>query len=565
VVPDKEKRRFKRYSYITDFQISIGEKTFQACLKDFSLNGVCFTIKDAESINSATNVNIKIDELNMVVQGKVVWTKKNGSDLIVGVERNSISGFLKYFPLSDILLDLQRSGKTGVLEIRNGGTCKKIYIQNGDIIFAASNLEEDRIGEVLIKCGKLTLEQYFHSLDVMKKTGKRHGTVLVELGYIKPAEIFGIVTNHVEEIILGLFRWKDGKFVFKEGPLPSQEVITLKISAANLIYRGCKRIDTITQIINNLPSLNSILYFSEDPLNLFQDIKLYERDNEILSLIDGKRTIREILSLSPLNNFQTMKTIYALISARMIEINEKENNIIEDKIREEILKEDEEVVLDSSFVQKTEELYERLPSINYYELLEVTKWSQHEEIKRAYYRKAKEFHPDRHFYLTSDTLKNKLNDIFSTLTIAYKTLSDPVTRKEYDEILSSKTLNGESSNRQIAKAKFEEGRIAFNNKLYSEAATLFGQAVYLDGSVPEYHFHLGLALKNDNKLHEAEASINNALKLEPFNAIYLAELGNIYLKLGLNLRAKTIFEKAIKFDPYNQKATEGLNCIECQF
>ncbi len=561
--PAKEKRNFKRYSYSTDLHISIEGKTFQACLKDFSLKGVCFTINNIQTIPPGTNVNMKIDELGMVVQGKVIWTKHNGSCLTVGVERNSISGLLKYFPLPDIFLDLQRSGKTGILEIRNGNICKKIYIQNGDIIFAVSNLEEDRIGEVLLKLGKLTLEQYYHSLDVMKKTGRRHGSVLIELGYLKPEEIFGIVTHHVEEIILGLFKWKDGKFVFKEGPLPSEELITLKLSAANLIYRGCKRIDNVTHIRNTFPPLDAILYYSLDPLNLFQDIKLYERDNEIFSLIDGTRTVREILSSSPLNNFQTMKTLYALLNARIIEIHETDK--IEDKIGEEILREDKDVVLDSSFIQKTEELYEKLPSINYYELLEVTKWSTHGEIKRAYYKKAREFHPDRHFSLTSDTLKNKLNDIFSALTIAYKTLSDPETRKEYNEGLSNNTINGESNNHQIAKAKFEEGKIALNKNFYADAVTLFRQAIYLDSSVAEYHFYLGKALVKENKLHEAEDAINNALKLEPSNAIYMAELGNIYLKLGFNLRAKNTFEKAVKFDPYNENATKGLHSIESIF
>lgn len=554
----KEKRNFKRYIYSTGFHVSIEGKTFKACLKDFSLKGISFIVDNIQSISPGTKVNINIDEFNIAIQGKVVWTKQNRSGLIVGVERDLISGLLRYFPLSDIFLDLQRSGKTGILEIRNGNICKKIYIQNGDIIFAVSNLEEDRIGEVLLKIGKLTLEQYYHSLDVMKRTGRRHGSVLVDLGYIKPKEIFGIVTHHVEEIILELFRWKEGKFIFKEGPLPSEELITLKLSAANLIYRGCKRIENLTHIINTFPPLDSILYYSEDPLNLFQDIKLYERDNEILSLIDGTRTVREILSLSPMNNFQTMKTLFALLNARIIEI--QETNKIKDEIREEILREEKEVELDSSFIHKTEELYERLTSIDYYELLGVSKWSTYDDIKRAYYKKARKFHPDRHFSLTSDTLKNKLNDIFSTLTIAYKTLSDPVTRKEYDEGLSNNTINGECDNRQLAKVKFEEGKIAFNKKLYGEASTLFRQAVYLDSSIAEYHFYLGLVLEKENKLHEAEESINNALKLEPSNTVYMSELGNIYMKLGFNLRAKNIFEKVIKFDPSNEHAIQGLNC-----
>jgi curved DNA-binding protein CbpA len=552
----KDRKKFKRYSHLAEFQIPIGGITYQAYTNNFSLNDICFTIKGMPTITSGTAVDIKIEELNLDIQGKVLWTKKNGLGFTVDVERRSISGLLKHFPLSDIFLDLQRNEKTGILEVKDGNICKKIYIKNGDITFAASNLEEDRLGEVLIKAGRLTLEQYSHSFDVMKKTGKRHGSVLVELGYLKPKEVFLAVTNQVEEIILSLFQWKEGRFEFKEGPLPSEEVITLKLSAANLIYRGCKRMDNITNIRNTFPPMDAILYYSKDPLNLFQDIKLYEKDKEIVSLIDGSRTLQEIFSMSPLNNFETVKTLHALISARIIEIHEKDE--MGDKIGEEVLRETEEVVLDSSFVEKVEELYNKLESSNYYELLEVTKWSTADDIKRAYYKKAKEFHPDRHFYLTSNTLKNKLDNLFSTLTIAYKTLSDLKMKKEYDESLSSRTLPGTGRNLDMAKAKFEEGKMALKKRLFADAAALFGQAVYLDNSVPDYHFYLGLTLENEKKLHEAEDAVNKALKLAPFNALYMAELGHIYLELGLNLRAKTTFEKAIKFDPSNERATEGL-------
>jgi len=555
----KDKRRFKRYTRLAEFQLFIGGNTYQAYTKNFSLNGICFTIKGMPPIPLGTPVDIKIEELSLCMPGKVAWTKQNGSGLMVGVEMSSISGLLKHFPLSDIFLDLQRNEKTGILEVRDSNICKRIYIKNGDIIFAASNLEEDRLGEVLIKVGRLTLEQYYHSFDVMKKTGKRHGSILVELGYLKPKEIFWAVTNQVEEIILSLFQWKEGKFEFKEGSLPSEEVITLKLSAANLIYRGCKRIDNIAHIRNTFLPMDTILNHSKDPLNLFQDIKLNEKDEEIRSLIDGGRTVREILSISPLDNFQTIKTLYALMSARIIEIHEKDGT--EDKIGEEILKEAEEAVLDSSFVENVEELYNRLPSINYYDLLSVSKWSTSDVIKRAYYKKAREFHPDRHFYLTSNTLKNKLNNLFSILTIAYKTLSDPKMRKEYDESLSSRTLPGDGHNLDMAKAKFEEGKMALRKKIYADAAALFGQAVYLDNSVPDYHFYLGLTLENEKKLHEAEESVSKALKLDPFNSLYMGELGHIYLELGLNLRAKNTFEKAVKFDPSNERATEGLQKV----
>ncbi len=431
-------------------------------------------------------------------------------------ERLSTSGHLKQCHLSDIFLSLQRSEKTGILELKNGPICKKVYIKNGNMIFAASNQEEDRLGEFLIKAEKITLDQYYQSIEGMKRTGKRQGTVLVELGYLKPKDLMWAITHQVEEIILSLFQWEDGEFEFKEGPLPSEEVITLKLSTANLIYRGIKRINNVTSIKNACPPVNAILYYSAEPIDLFQDIKLDEKDKVILSLIDGIRKVLDIISLSPLGSLQTMKILYALMSTRIIEIKEKGQGV-EDKIGEKILKEPEGE-FDSAFVEKVEALYDRLSSTDFYTILGITKWYTSAEIKGAYYRKAKEFHPDKHFYLPSETLKNKLNAVFSHLTIAYKTLSDSKMKREYDMGLSSRVAPVESSNSEVARIKFMEGKAALSRKSCTEAVELFRQAVNLKNSIAVYHFYLGLALGEEKKFREAEGSMNNALKLDPSNA-----------------------------------------------
>lgn len=554
----KDRRRFKRYKHKGGFRLSVGGKSFNAKIYDFSLGGIGFSVEDAPPLTEGSIVDLKIEDLNLDIEGMVVWAAQVNSHLKVGVERKIISGLLKHYLLPDILLDLQRSEKDGILEIKYGSISKRIYIKNGDMVFATSNKEEDRMGEILLRAGKISVDQHYQSVDIMKKTGKRQGTVLVELGYLKPENLIWAVRHQVEEIILSLFQWEDGEFVFIEGPLLSEEVITLKLSAANLIYRGIKKINNLTRIKNATPPMDVILYYSTDPMNLFQDINLDNTDKDILSMIDGKRNIKEIISISPLDNFSTIKTLYALLNTRIIELKEKE--LTEEETLEEITKEHKREI-DPAFINKVEDFYKRCGVTDYYSILGVEKWSTQDKIKKAYYKVAKKFHPDIHFLMSSETLKNKLNIIFSHITDAYKTLSDSKMRREYDFSLSIRPAKIESNNVEIARAKFKEGKEAFRKKVYKEAAELFGQAVYLDSSVADYHFHFGLGLIKEKNWPEAERAISNALKIAPFNADYMAELGYIYLQLGFKLRAKNTFEKAIKSEPSNERAAEGLQKV----
>jgi curved DNA-binding protein CbpA len=559
MLSDKDRRRFKRYRLKSGFHLSIGGNSFQANTIDYSLGGIGLSIENTPPVTPGSVIDLKVEDLNLNIDGKIVWSGQVNSHLRVGIEGQSISGFLKHYLLADIFLDMHRSEKDGILEIRNGSTSKRIYMKNGDMIFATSNKEEDRLAEVMLKAGRLTIDQYYQSVDIMKKTGKRQGAALVELGYLKPEDVIWIVRHQVEEIILSLFQWEDGKFVFMEGPLPSDEVITLKLSTANLIYRGIKRINSLTHIKNAMPTKDTILYYSTDPMNLFQDINLDNKDKDILSLIDGKRNIHEILSISPLDNFQTMKTLYALICTRIIEL--KGKGLTEDNTFEEIKKEPK-IKVDSAFIEKVEDFHKKLEFTDYYSILGIEKWATLDKIKKAYYKAAKEFHPDKHLYLPSETLKPKLNMIFSQITDAYKILSDPKMRREYDRSLSNRPAKIGSNKLEIARARFKEGKDAFKKGAYTEAAELFGQAAYLDSSVPAYHFYHGLSLTKNKKLGEAEKAISKALKIEPFNADYMAEVGHIYLQLGFNLRAKNTFEKAIKLDPANERAAEGLQKIK---
>jgi Flp pilus assembly protein TadD len=71
--------------------------------------------------------------------------------------------------------------------------------------------------------------------------------------------------------------------------------------------------------------------------------------------------------------------------------------------------------------------------------------------------------------------------------------------------------------------------------------------------------YLSLALsKVPNRLKESEEALLRAVALEPFKSENFTNLGLIYLKAGLKMRAKKQFEKALKLDPGDVEAKKGL-------
>ena len=559
----KDKRNFKRYCTKSSLKLDINGRAYNANAVDYSFDGIGAVVENARPIAKGASVNVHMDNPVLDAKGEVAWIQKTPQGLTVGIKRNDAPrrGSLERYSLADILIGLQRSGKTGVLKVENDTIIKKVYIKDGDMVFSSSNQDNDKLGEILLKESKINLDQYNQSVAILKKTGKKQGAIFVELGYLKPQELVWAVRRQAEDIILSLFSFEGSnfRFEFKEGPLPSDEVIALKLSAANLIYRGIKKISDPERMLDILCiPLEAVLCLSADPLNLFQDIKLYEEDKRILSFVDGSTVIKDIVSLSKINESETLKTLYALLSVRLIEI--KGEDGANAGLSAADVMEEHEIKMDEEFAGKVEKIYSEHENMGYYGILRVKQWASTDDIKKAYYKAAKEFHPDRHFYINSTTVKEKLNAIFSYITAAYATLSNSQKRKDYDNRLTHKTT-AVPDKEESARSRFEEGKAEFRKENYSEAFQLFGQAVYLDNAVAEYHYYYGLTLIRLKRFKEAERAISRALNYEPSNPNYLTEAGHIYIQLGFHQRARSSFEKAIKIDPSNNRAAKGLQNI----
>jgi hypothetical protein len=472
----------------------------------------------------------------------------------------TIKGLFKDFSLSDVLIGLQRSLKTGILETKCSSIQRNIYLKNGDIIFAASNQKDDRLGEVLLKAGKITLPQYYESVKMIKETKKKQGAILVELGYLKPNELIWAIKRQVHDIILNIFSCEYGRFDFKEGPLGEDHTIKLNLSAANIIYRGIKKIISFNFLIQDIPPMDAVLCLTHAPLDLFQDLTLDETDKKILSYIDGRASVQDIFLQSPLkNDFETLKTLYALLNVGIIKVREvgEESQVISP---EEVItgtqQKDEEIL-----IAKIEGMFEKCKVSKYYEILGVSESATPGEIKKAFYSMAKQFHPDKHFSVQLQGVKDKLNKIFHYINQAYATLSNPESRKEYDKTHSSDSIS-EYSNVELAEKKFDEGLAAMRAHNFSEAESLFSQAIYLNSSEPHYHYQHACALQKLKQTKKAVTSLNKALKHDSQNPDYIGELGYLYLKLGFRLRAHNTFVRALKVAPLHKKAMEGMKNSE---
>ncbi len=209
-------------------------------------------------------------------------------------------------------------------------------------------------------------------------------------------------------------------------------------------------------------------------------------------------------------------------------------------------------------IEEIEDLFGRYKNktLGYYGILNIEDFAGAGEIKKAYYKRARELHPDRHSYLPPGA-REKLNTIFAYLTEAREILTNSRSKEKYDRSLIVKPVIV-LSNKELARKEFEQGKIEFWNGNLPEAETFLHNAVSLDGSCGKYFYFYAKTLLKLGRSRDAEKAVKEALKIEPLNAEYLTEAGYIYDVMGLSHAARENFGDALRLQPANIKAHEGM-------
>lgn len=227
--------------------------------------------------------------------------------------------------------------------------------------------------------------------------------------------------------------------------------------------------------------------------------------------------------------------------------------------------------------REIEDAYQVLKAKNHFELLEVPRASNEAQIKDAYFRLARRFHPDAHHDPTLTDLREKLEAVFIHLGEAYEVLRNPKTRGNYEASLPRPTSTPGSTVPSTPQASTPppdrdyEVRLAAENAAraekhmaeakYWDAIQLLEPAIPLLTGKPKQRARLQLArcfTKNPNWLRRAEDLLQLVVQEDPKNADAYFELGLIYKGGGLKSRAQSVFRKALEIRPEHESAQQEL-------
>ncbi len=242
----------------------------------------------------------------------------------------ALQGTLKDFSITEIIQLIGQQLKTGVLKIRRGKDLVEIHFVDGMIVHVYSNYrgKKDLIGEILVKAQLITDEQLERVLKIQRDTLKYLGEILVELQLLTKDDVLKVISTQIYETIYDLFWWEDGHFNFDLKLVESYRKIPFALSTEQVLLNILRMVDEWSEIEKKIFSPHLVF---KRPLGLeeksvdgisrnYLKEKLSSEQELIYNLVEGTRTVQEIIDRSLLGKFNASEILVDLSEMGLIEM-----------------------------------------------------------------------------------------------------------------------------------------------------------------------------------------------------------------------------------------------------
>ena len=233
-----------------------------------------------------------------------------------------VKGNITNLELFDVLKFLDISKKTGVLNLRFDNFAAKLFLKDGLLNFLSIS-ENSILEKFIMKYLDISKEDYFQMLEKYRtyyKTTAGFDIYFFKLGVVPKAQENDFISNYILETINYILFLSNGEFSFDEKPLPEVINFASPINLLPVLIETKKRRDELAVISKVIPSKQYVPSVVTNRTGNSRPLSLSPAIWNVLSLIDGKRTVNQIIALSIENDFFIIKTLYNLLQSGYIHL-----------------------------------------------------------------------------------------------------------------------------------------------------------------------------------------------------------------------------------------------------
>jgi hypothetical protein len=204
-------------------------------------------------------------------------------------------GSLRKVPFPRLIREVARRKLDGSLYLLSGQTKKVVFFAKGQPVFVRSNVLSECLGQILAQEGLITQEQCEQTLEAIRRTGKKQGELLVEMGILSEGNLRYGLEAQLRAKLFEIFSWEEGRYQFKSDAPELQFGITLKATAEGVILEAIQDQYTEERAGETLDPLAAKHPVVLDDAVASAELVLLPEERHFLACLDGSRTIRELV------------------------------------------------------------------------------------------------------------------------------------------------------------------------------------------------------------------------------------------------------------------------------
>jgi len=231
-----------------------------------------------------------------------------------------LEGNVKEFGLADVLQFIAGNQKAGVLQLNSKNDKASIAFENGQVTGAVYGRQgrQDQLHNYLLRSKRIDREKLESILKIQNDTGIPLGDLLLKEGLMTQDEINSLVVFKIQEVLDEVFTWSDARYKFNpDERLYQNSRSQVAIQAESLLLETLRRKDEWPAISKALPSDGMVLKKVQDSIIGLEDSPDI---SQVFELIDGSKTIGQVIGETYLGRFRTFNAIYNLLISGTIEI-----------------------------------------------------------------------------------------------------------------------------------------------------------------------------------------------------------------------------------------------------
>jgi len=244
----------------------------------------------------------------------------------------ALQGNLEDFSLAEILQLIALQRKSGVLRLTSETSNAVLFFEKGNIVSVTDRREtrSDALLKFLVATERLSVEQVDQICAIRSQNKKDPLEIIIAGGYLSNKQLSESVEAHARELLPELLSWKKGDYFFSgDEKTVGRLFFKVPMRTEALLIESMRRLDESARI-KQMYSPALILC----PKESAQKDELADEEKWILGLMDGRRSIREILGRSRMGEFDTYQIISDLIAAGFAEVAEWPAEPVEEPVEE---------------------------------------------------------------------------------------------------------------------------------------------------------------------------------------------------------------------------------------